>query len=57
VAAGRAGRVPVGTIVLSREQTERSRTIPSFQKKMNAQNAFLKILERLVKERNGTGIA
>ena len=29
----RAGRVPGGTIVLSRERTERSRTIPSFQKK------------------------
>ena len=28
----RAGRVPGGTIVLSRERTERSRTIPSFRK-------------------------
>ena len=27
------------------------------EKKTNAQNAFLKILERLVKERNGTGSA
>ena len=29
----RAGRVPGGTIVLSRERTEQSRTIPSFRKK------------------------
>ena len=46
----RAGRVPGGTIVLSLERTERSRMIPSFGKKTNA---FLKILERLVNERNG----
>ena len=52
--SNRAGRVSGGTIVLSRERTERSRTIPSFRKKTNAQNAFLKLLERLVKERNGT---
>ena len=54
---GRAGHVPGGTIVLSQERTERSRTIPSFQKKR---------LERVLKnigtiskttERNGTGIA
>ena len=42
------------TIVLSQERTERSRTIPSFRKKRtNAYSAFLKILERFVKERNG----
>ena len=29
----RAGRVNGGTIVLCRERTERSRTIPSFRKK------------------------
>ena len=50
----RAGRVPGGMIVLSKERTERSRTIQSFRKKTNAQNAFLKILKRLVKERNDT---
>ena len=32
----RAGRVNGGTIVLCRERTERSRTIPSFRKKTNA---------------------
>ena len=31
-----AGRVNGGTIVLCRERTERSRTIPSFRKKTNA---------------------
>ena len=34
----RAGRIPSGTIVLSRERPKQSRTIPSFQKKKNAQN-------------------
>ena len=32
----RAGRVNGGTIVLCRDRTERSRTIPSFRKKTNA---------------------
>ena len=50
----RAGRVPGGTIVLSQEQTEWWRMIPSFQKKTNAKNAFLKVLEWYVKEWNGT---
>ena len=50
----RAGRVPGEMIVLSKERTEQSRTIQSFRKKTNAQNAFLKILKRLVKERNDT---
>ena len=52
----RAGRVPGGTIVLSRERTELSRTIPSFQKYERSERV-LKNLERLVKERNGMGIA
>ena len=51
--AARAGRVPGGTIILSRERTERSRTIPSFGKK-KCSECVLKILERLVKEQNGT---
>ena len=50
----RAGRVNGGTIVLSREQTERSRTIKNDPIHPKKTNAFLKILERLVKERNGT---
>ena len=33
---------------------ENERNIPIIPKKTNAQNAFLKILERLVKEWNGT---
>ncbi len=32
----RAWHIPGGTIVLSLERTERSRTIPSFRKKTNA---------------------
>ena len=47
----RAGRVPGGTIVLSRERTERSRTIPMFRKKRERLDHILK---NFVKERNGT---
>ena len=39
----RAGRLSWGTIILSRERTERLRTIPSFQKKKN------EIIERVLK--------
>ena len=46
-----------GTIVLSQERTERSRTIQNdpiiSKKRTNAYSAFLKILERFVKERYG----
>jgi len=38
----RAGRVPGGMIVLSRERTERSRTIPSFWKKNERLERVLK---------------
>ena len=49
----RAGRVPGGTIVLSEnERNDQERSHRS--EKTNGKNAFLKILERLVKERNGT---
>ena len=55
----RAGRVNGGTIVLSREQTERSRTIPSFRKKNERLERVLKNIGTFSKrtERNGTGIA
>ena len=38
---------------LSQEQTERSRTIPSFRKKNKRTETFLKMLERFVKQRIG----
>ena len=50
------GRVPGGTIFLSRERTERSRTIPSFRKNERLEHV-LKNIGILVKERNGTEIA
>ena len=55
----RAGRVNGGTIVLSRERTERSRTIPSFRKKNERLERVLKNIGTIGKrtERNGTGIA
>ena len=58
ILTGRAGHVPGGTIVLSRERTERSRTIPSFQKKERSERVlknFGTISKRT--ERNETGIA
>ena len=55
----RAGRIPGGTIVLSRERTERSRRIPSFQKNERLERV-LKIFgtiskrtERELLEKNG----
>ena len=51
---GRAGRRSWGTIILSREGTELSRTIPSFRKKNERIERVFKILEQLVKERRGT---
>ena len=55
----RAGRVPGGTIVLSWERTERSRTTPSFRKKNERLERVLKNIGTFSKrtERNGTGIA
>ena len=51
----RAGRVPGGTIVLSRERTERSRMIPSFRKKNERLERVLKNIGTISKrmERNG----
>ena len=60
LAEGRAGRVNGGTIVLSRERTERSRTIPSFRKKNERLERVLKNIgtitkrtERKLLEKNG----
>ena len=55
----RAGRINGGTIVLCRERTERSRTIPSFRKKNERLEQVLKNIGTISKrtERNGTGIA
>ena len=55
----RAGRVPGGTIVLSRERTEWSKTIPSFQNKNERLERVLKNFGMISKrtERNRTGIA
>ena len=52
----RAGRVPGGTIVLSRERTERSRTIPWFRKKNERLERVLKNIGMISKitERNRT---
>ena len=48
-----AGSFSWGMIVLSQEQTKLSPTIGSYQKKNERMgNAFLKILEQLVKEQN-----
>ena len=47
---GRAGRRSLGTIVLSREQTERSRTIPSFRKKNERIERVLKNIGTICKE-------
>ena len=51
----RAGRRSWGTIVYSRERTERARTIPSFRIKNERIERVLKILERFVKKRNENG--
>ena len=54
-----AGRVPRGTIVLSRERTERSRTIPSFRKNERLEwvlkniGTISKRTERELLEKNG----
>ena len=55
VVISRAGRVNGGTIVLSRERTERSRTIPSFRKKNERLESVLKNIGTISKrtERNG----
>ena len=55
----RTGRVNGGTIVLCRDRTERSRTIPSFQKKNERLEHVLKNIGTISKrtERNGTEIA
>ena len=56
---GRAGRVPGGTIVLSRERTERSRMIPSFRKNERLEwvlkniGTISKRTERELLEKNG----
>ena len=57
--SSRAGRVPGGTIVLSWERTERSKTTPSFRKKNERLERVLKNIGTFSKrtERNGTGIA
>ena len=56
----RAGRVNGGTIVLCRERTEQSRTIPSFRKKNERLERVLKNIgtiskrtERELLEKNG----
>jgi len=55
----RSGRVPGGTIVLSRERTERSRTIPSFRKNERLERVLKNIgtiskrTERELLEKNG----
>ena len=51
----RAGRVNSGTIVLSRERTERSKTIPWFRKKNERFERVLKNIGTICKrtERNG----
>ena len=46
----RAGRRSWGTIVLSREQTERSKTIPSFRKKNERIERVLKNIRTMCKE-------
>ena len=55
----RAGRRSWGTIVLSRERTERSRTVPSFRKKNELIEHVLKNSGTIYKgtELNGTQIA
>ena len=60
-AVHRAGRRSWGTIVLSRERTERterSRTIPSFRKKKERKERVLKNIGTICKgtERNGNGL-
>ena len=55
----RAGSFPGGKIVLSRERTERSRTIPSFRKNNEHLEPVLKNIGTISKRMkwNGTGIA
>ena len=54
--SGRAGRCSWGKIILSQEQTERSSTIPSFQKNNKWIERFLKNVGTICKEaeQNGT---
>ena len=51
----RAGRRSWGTIVLSRDRTERSRTIPSFRKKNERIEGVLKNIGTICNRTEGKG--